>query len=187
VTTLLVVLLAGSVASVGSAASSAPATAAESEAANAARASRPAPEAAPTPSGRVEAPLYTNEDLDRAHPYRNQTGVASVPASSPDRRRPSSRPAGSPRARGEDYWRKEAARVRERVAGLQARAEEVRADLADLEKRKRETPLGRSLGNASSGGRLKARLAGIERRIRLIEDELRDRARREGALPGWLR
>jgi len=187
VNTLLVVLLAGPVSSVGSKASPSPAPAAQSAARHASGASCPAPEAARNPSDRPEAPLYTNEDLDRVHPYRNQTGVASVPASAPDRRRPASRPAGSPRARGEDYWRKEAARVRERVAALQARAEEVRADLAALEKRKRESPLGRNLGNASSGGRLKARLAGIERQIRLIEDELRDRARRQGALPGWLR
>jgi hypothetical protein len=187
VITLLVVLLAGPLTTQGAKAPSSPATTKESPPRTAGGVPSPACEAAPAPSDHSSVRRYTNEDLDRVHPCRSQTGVASVPASTPDRRRARSRPVGSPRVRGEDYWRKEAARVRERVAGLQAQAEEVRADIADLESRQRETVLGRSRGGRSSGRRLQARLAGIERRIRLIEDELRDRARREGALPGWLR
>jgi len=132
--------------------------------------------------------VYTNDDLDRVHPYRHQTGVASEPAFAPaPPGRSRSRPDRAPRASGEEYWRKEAARVRERVAKLSAEADELRATLAENEARRREEPTGRGRSAASSDLRVKARIAGLERRIRLLEDELQDRARRQGALPGWLR
>jgi len=140
----------------------------------------------PSPSPPDPVPLYTNDDLERVRPFRAETGVASVPAFAPAAAGSRSRPAATPRVRGEEYWRKEAARVRERVASLRAQAEELRATLAEREARRRHT-LGRSRDGGASEARLEARLAGIERRIRLVEDELRERARRQGALPGWLR
>lgn len=135
---------------------------------------------------RPRVPLYTNEDLDRVHSLRHETGVASVPAAAPATPRERARPRGSARVRGEEYWRREAARVRDRVAALLAQAEELRAILAEREARRRDTPGGSRAGDTSDG-RLKARLAGIERHIHRLEDELRERARRQGALPGWLR
>jgi len=150
-------------------------------------------EAAPTPAPPVQippkaVPLYTNDDLDRVHPYRNETGVASEPASV--RPAPRSRSRDASASRQEEYWREQAARVREKVARLRAEARELRAQLAANEARRREGPLDRgrsSRSDASSDLRITARVAGIEDRMRRLEEELQDRARRQGALPGWLR
>lgn len=131
-------------------------------------------------------PLYTNDDLDRVHSRRDETGVSSVPAFAPAAPGARARPAVKPRGHGEEYWRKEAARVREKVASLRSQAAELRARLAEREAERRHT-LGRPRAGSTSEAGLKARLSGIESRIRSLEDELRDRARRLGALPGWLR
>ena len=36
--------------------------------------------------GKPAVPVYTNEDLERVHPFRDETGVASVPAFPPGER-----------------------------------------------------------------------------------------------------
>lgn len=142
--------------------------------------------AAPTPAERPPVRVYTNEDLERVHPFREETGVASVPARPAEagpERAPQRRKV---RTRGEDYWRREAARVRRRVDALAARAETLRSTLAEREEERRHT-LGRRRRGGTSDATLERRLAAIERQMRHLEDELRERARREGALPGWLR
>src|SRR6266568_2571359 len=78
-------------------------------------------------------PLYTNEDLDRMTPYRDQTGVNSKPAARPDLAPPDART----RVRGEDYWRREAERVRDRLRPLRERAAELRLR---IEERRRQPP-----------------------------------------------
>jgi len=130
--------------------------------------------------------VYTNDDLERMRPFRHETGVASVPAVSPGDVAAPARPAARPGTRGEEYWRREAARVRERVAGFAAQAEAVRATLEEREEERRRA-VGRTRTTGASDRTLRTRLAGLERRMRQLEDDLRDRARREGALPGWLR
>ena len=143
-------------------------------------------EAGPPPRRPVR--VYTNEDLERVHPFRDQTGVRSVPAEPPAEAAPLAEPRGRPAGRGESYWRREAARVRERVRGLEAQAVELRAQITE-----RTEEIGRLLtrrrrsSSRGSDGTLRAKLAGIERRIRQEEDDLSERARRDGALPGWLR
>jgi len=145
-----------------------------------------AQEAAPPPRPPVR--VYTNEDLDRVHPFRDQTGVHSVPAAPAAGPAPSPEPRQRPARRGESYWRREAARVRDRVLSLEAQAAELRARIAEraeeagrlLTRRRRATSQG-------TDATLRARLAGIERRIREEEEDLLERARRDGALPGWLR
>jgi septal ring factor EnvC (AmiA/AmiB activator) len=129
--------------------------------------------------------VYTNEDLDRVHPLREQTGVASVPAAPPDEARSGSRSRA--RSHGEEYWRHEAARVRDRVASLETQAADLRQRVADLEWEQRHVSRRVSATAASPVGRLRSRLSSIERRARRLEDDLQERARREGALPGWLR
>jgi len=147
-----------------------------------------APTPAPSePRPQKVVPLYTNDDLDRVHPYRQETGVASEPAYAPPPPTTKGRSGSSARERGEEYWRKEAARVREKVARLEAQAGELRAQLAENEAKRRAQPLGRERPGTSSDLRTQARIAGLEQRIRLLEEELQDRARRQGALPGWLR
>ena len=143
----------------------------------------------PAPAPRPPVRVYTNEDLDRVRPFRDETGVRSVPAVAPDDR---PAPAEKRRGRGEDYWRREAARVRERVRTMEAQASELRAEIAEQAEEASHV-LGRrrgssaSLAGSGSSTRLRAKLASLERRMREVEEELADRARRDGALPGWLR
>ncbi len=136
------------------------------------------------------ARLYTNEDLDRVRPFRDQTGVRSVPAVAPEDRPAPARADERPRRRGEDYWRHEAARVRDRVRAMEAQAAEVRAQIAERAEEGRLVAHRRRSGSSSgprSEATLRAKLATLERRMRQLEDDLADRARRERALPGWLR
>jgi septal ring factor EnvC (AmiA/AmiB activator) len=134
---------------------------------------------------RPPARVYTNEDLDRVHPLRNETGVASVPSASPEGAAPEPRPPS--RGRGEEYWRREAARVRDRVRTLEGQAATLRAQIAESEAQQAHLARRGTASAASSKTRLEVRLAGLERRILQLEDDLAERARRERALPGWLR
>jgi hypothetical protein len=124
-------------------------------------------------------PLYTNEDLERVRPTRDRTGVASQPAAAADAPR---EPAQQPKGRGEAYWRREAERLADRLRPLRSRA-------ADLRRRIDERwgdPKVRTL----SDPRLAAwerELAETQATMRELEARLEERARREGALPGWLR
>jgi hypothetical protein len=144
----------------------------------------------PAPAPRPPARLYTNEDLDRVRPFRDQTGVQSVPAVAPDDRPAPARADERPRGRGEDYWRREAARVRERVRAIEAQAAAVQAQIVERAEEGRLFARRRRSGSSSSPraeATLRAKLATLEGRMRQIEDDLADRARRDGALPGWLR
>lgn len=123
-------------------------------------------------------PLYTNDDLQRVAPYRDQTGGSSRPAA------PAAvAPAAPGRIRGEDYWRREAERLRDRLRPLRERAAELRFR---IEEKRRQPPRLRGGGEAQAGA-LERRLRAIEERIREAESRFEDRARRERALPGWLR
>jgi hypothetical protein len=146
---------------------------------------------APDAEGRKRPPVrvYTNEDLDRVRPFRDETGVRSVPAVPVEEREAARRP-GDERAkgRGEAYWRREAERVRDRVRAMEAQAAELRAQIAERAAEASRLSRGRSASPGSgSPATLRAKLEALERRMREIEDGLADRARREGALPGWLR
>lgn len=140
---------------------------------------------------RAPVRVYTNADLDRVHPLREETGIDSVPAVSPgDEPAPTSR--DERKGRGEPYWRSEAVRARERIRRMETQAEELRAAIAEQASEAAHLLSGRRRSAASLSGngsttRLQARLASLERRMREIEEDLADRARRDGALPGWLR
>jgi hypothetical protein len=140
--------------------------------------------------------VYTNEDLDRVRPFRDETGVRSVPAVAPDPTPRGSR--AGPRAadapadahgRGEDYWRREADRVRDRVRAMETQADELRLRIADrAEEAGHVLARGRRASSeAGAAATLRARLATLERRMRQMEIDLSERARRARALPGWLR
>ncbi|HXY42235.1 MAG TPA: hypothetical protein VEQ10_21340 [Vicinamibacteria bacterium] len=143
------------------------------------------------------ARVYTNEDLDRVHAVRDETGVSSVPAVAPGREaEPGARPSRSDatRGHGEAYWRRQAETTREKVRRLGEQAEELRLRIAreeDLRFRtSRSTHRSPSASGVSRDDRiatLQARLAAVERRAREAEEDLADRARKDGALPGWLR
>lgn len=131
-----------------------------------------------------KARVYTNEDLERVAPRRGETGVLSRPETPPSAKEKS--PAAA-RARGEDYWRREAARVRDRVRALQEQAARVREQI-ERDAVRSATRKGRRGREAWAAEDARARrLREIEARVREVESDLEDRARRDGAPPGWLR
>jgi hypothetical protein len=127
-------------------------------------------------------PLYTNDDLKRVSPYRDQTGALSTPAvaSSPEPADPPN--AGRPAARSEAYWRREAQRLRDRVRRLDDQMDGLRTRIDDRRRRPGVRPF--------SDPQIEAwqrRLRVLEERKREEESLFEERARRAGALPGWLR
>jgi hypothetical protein len=143
------------------------------------------------PASRPPVRVYTNEDLARVHPFRSQTGVDQHPAIAVDTRESSRPPRGEGRGRGEEYWRREAARLRERMSALVEQAETLRARIAEREQAQRRRGGRGSRGSATSTAdattAMRVRLLAIERRMRQLEEDFADRTRREGVLPGWLR
>jgi hypothetical protein len=126
-----------------------------------------------------DVPVYTDDDLRRVSPLRDQTGggMAADTAAA-------ERSAAPDKARGKDeaYWRREWERLRERVQPLRDRAEDLRTQIEE----RRRVPGVRPYSDARVES-LQRRLAALEARIRDAEDRLHERARRAGALPGWLR
>jgi hypothetical protein len=126
--------------------------------------------------------VFTNDDLARVSPYRDQTGVNSTPA--PAETRPEAKPPSSS-GRGqsrESYWRREAAWVRDKIQSLEHNARELRRR---IDERRRRPQI-----FAAADPQLQAwsrRLKQVEERIQGLDSDLSDRARREGAMPGWLR
>ncbi|HVO12153.1 MAG TPA: hypothetical protein VMX54_15540 [Vicinamibacteria bacterium] len=149
----------------------------------------------PPPRPRPPARVYTNEDLDRVHAVRDETGVSSVPAVVPREAEPGLRvQRDAVRGHGEAYWRRQAETTREKVRRLGEQAEELRMRIAREEDLRFRTSRSTRRSSAASGvsrddriATLQARLAAVERRAREAEEDLADRARRDGALPGWLR
>jgi hypothetical protein len=100
---------------------------------------------------------------------------------------------GAPAAEGgEEYWRNEARRVRDRVTELRAAIVRLENDTRKMEADFYSWDDGAYRDRVIKPAWDKARedLATARRQLPLAEralDELPDRARREGALPGWLR
>ena len=146
------------------------------------------------PEEKKSVPLYTNEDLERVSPHRGETGVDSEVMALP----PVSGAAGRPEGRGEAYWRREAEKLRVRLRPRRARIEALGARIAEREAnpgptRTRRSGRGSTGTEASASSRetqlvtWRAQLAALEREVREEEDRFEERARRAGALPGWLR
>jgi hypothetical protein len=134
---------------------------------------------APSPAPeKKRVPLYTDEDLQRVSPRRDETGGGMTPAVPP----PADRPAGERSGRGEAYWRGEAQRLEVKLQPLRDRI----ADLREKLEERRRTPGVRPYSDPALAA-LQQRLAALEQRVRDAEDRLHERARRAGALPGWLR
>ncbi len=134
-----------------------------------------------------DVPVYTDDDLRRVSPLRDQTGGGMAPeTAAPDRSAAPEAPrATSPdKARGKDeaYWRREWERLRDRLQPLRDRAEDLRTQIEE----RRRVPGVRPYSDPRVES-LQRRLAALEARIRDAEDGLHERARRAGALPGWLR
>jgi hypothetical protein len=142
----------------------------------------------PRPEERAATRVYTNEDLERVRPFRAETGALSQPApvSEPQAARESRR--DPPAGRGEEHWRREAAKVRERARALAEQAEALRTRLAEqADDGRRLARRNRTSSSQAAEARLRARITALERKMRQLDDDLADRARRDHALPGWLR
>lgn len=155
------------------------------------------------------APVYTNDDLERVRPLRGETGVTSQPAfasatsgctshtragrgrskrhgasetcavSAADGAEPAARASAG---RGETYWRREAERVREKQRLWRQQAEDLELKIAE----RRRKPDVRPYTDPQIVG-WQRRADALRARMRELEGDLDDRARRERALPGWLR
>jgi hypothetical protein len=125
--------------------------------------------------------VYTNEDLDRYAGRREEPSVAGLPAPAPPE-------PDRPPERGERYWRHEAERVRERTGVLRAEVDLLRARLAVRREAGSATrPMTSRHRDGANTTELESRLGVLQERIRVLQADLEERARRAGALPGWLR
>jgi len=72
---------------------------------------------------------------------------------------------------------------------MEGQAADLRARIAERVEEATHVLTRRRGGSSGSGSEatLRAKLLALERRMRQLEEDLADRARREGALPGWLR
>jgi hypothetical protein len=127
-------------------------------------------------------PTYTNEDLARMAPYRHQTGALSEPASSFSEDGSGSRDSSATRAKQERYWRREAQKLRDRLRPAREQVEDLRFR---IEERRRE-PGVRPFTDPTIQA-WERKLESLTRKIRDWELRFEARARRERALPGWLR
>jgi hypothetical protein len=138
--------------------------------------------------GRARARAYTNDDLERyAHLRTEEPGdVPDEPTAVRPRPRAGARASAAPAAaaatRGEAYWRREAERTTETVRRLREQAADLAEKVADLRREPGVMPY-----SDPRIVRLETRRRAIEERAREAESRLEERARRAGALPGWLR
>lgn len=134
--------------------------------------------------GKSDVPLYTDDDLRRVSPLRDQTGGGMEPPAAvpPAERAGRAKDGADKGADKEEYWRREADRLRARLEPLRERAALVRSQIED----RRRAPGVRPYSDARVES-LQRRLADLEARIHEAEDRLHERARRAGAWPSWLR
>jgi len=134
---------------------------------------------------------YTNEDLGRVHPYSDQTGVTSTPAVTTTgettggktrQGRRAAATAGTERRSAEEAWRLSAEKFRAKLQPLRDKADDLRRQVEE----RRQQPGVRPYTDP--------RIVADQRRLKVLEERIRDseaafedRARRQGALPGWIR
>ena len=148
---------------------------------------------------------FTNADLDRMSACRYQTGVHSEPGSdatattgarvgSSNRQtksqaspvtasQRSSRSQRPSDAGAEDDWRAQWRAIDQKARRLRREALELRQEAREAPRdTKKKSPTGRR-----SPSLLMTHAQSLENDARELEEEFQERARREGALPGWLR
>lgn len=143
-----------------------------------------------------ERRLFTNADLERIAACRRLSAARSDPDESSDSESPSRGPQRTVRAdRSEDTndgnarahaleadWRARWRSVDQRVRRLRREAEELRLEANEAPRDSKKKPTGRR-----SPSMLLRRAEALMAEAGEIEDEFQTQARREGALPGWLR
>jgi hypothetical protein len=144
------------------------------------------------PTQKRAVPLYTEDDLQRVHPRRGDTGVLSVPAVVSGPTRPASLTSSrrghvdTDETAQENYWRRESLRHQQKIARLRKTAAGFRRQI-DERKREVEQERGSRRRGGGSVASLAGRLADVEAEIQAADTEFEERGRRAGALPGWLR
>lgn len=137
------------------------------------------PDCSLPPSAGSEPRVFTNADLDRMAACRYQTGAQSQVGAGP-RAAPSSDRTGSGALEAD--WRARWRSVDQRARKLRQEARELRQEAAEAPRDPKKKPTGRR-----SPSLLISRARSLEAEARDLEDEFQERARRQGALPGWLR
>ncbi|MBK5256847.1 MAG: hypothetical protein JJE39_12500 [Vicinamibacteria bacterium] len=129
--------------------------------------------------------VFTNADLERMAACRYQTGAESRPGSrSRTSGPPPTRRSTGPMAKdgaGAD-WRAQWRAIDQKARRLRLEAKELRQEASEAPRDPKKRPTGRR-----SPSLLEARARSLEAEAKELEDEFQERARREGALPGWLR
>ncbi len=134
--------------------------------------------------------MFTNADLDRMASCRYQTGAQSeVGVDPPERASPSQGRATKPKAPGagrvdgaEADWRAQWRSIDQKARRLRSEARELRQEAGEATRNPKKPPTGRRSPSLLIGRALR-----LEAEAKELEDEFQERARREGALPGWLR
>jgi hypothetical protein len=126
---------------------------------------------------------YTNADLERVRPLRGQTGGSSQPAHQRLEAGGQTRRQQAAAARHtEDFWRREAQKLRERFEAYEDEIVDLRDKIETLRKDPRVLPY-----SDPRIERWQERIATLERRREERWERFRTRARRAQVPPGWLR
>jgi hypothetical protein len=137
--------------------------------------------------GRPSVRAYTNDDLERYARLRSEepadvTDDAPRPAKAPRAPREAGGREKASSSRGESYWRREAERAEDAARRLRGQSADLAEKVSDLRREPGVLPY-----SDPRIVRLEARRRALEERAREVESRLEERARRAGALPGWLR
>ena len=141
------------------------------------------------PGSLSERRVFTNADLERMAACRYQTGAQSEVGTDPAERSSRSPRSGAkvsaPEHAGgsaiEADWRAQWRSIDQKTRRLRREARELRQEAGEAPKGPKK-PSGRR-----SPSLLISRAGSLEAEAKDLEDEFQERARREGALPGWLR
>ena len=148
------------------------------------------PDCSLPPASKSEPRVFTNADLDRMAACRYQTGAESevgtreaAKAARPARpSRGASRAAEAGPDALEAEWRSRWRAVDQKARRMRQEARELRQEAAEASRDPKKRPTGRR-----SPSLLVSRARSLEAEATELEDEFHEMARRQGALPGWLR
>jgi hypothetical protein len=135
--------------------------------------------------------VFTNADLERMSPCRYQTGAQSQPGTPPvetpvrpGRQGSRATAPGKPRLDGlEADWRRQWRSVDQKTRKLRREAHELRQEAGEVSR----NPKRGNGGGRRSPSFLITRAEALEAEARELLEQFNARARREGALPGWIR
>ncbi len=123
---------------------------------------------------------FGEDDLER---YRRDRGTDSVPLPPPAAPRP---PPAAPRdlTRERVHWRKETEQHEREVAKLEANLKRLEWRLNEKRSKRRSREW---LTEDPSIGLLEDSVRALSEERRQLEERFRERARKDGAMPGWIR